>query len=94
MKAPASASDSWVDHDKVHGPGVEVARARKEHERPREDVEARDLVADVHQDRVRAADQDDTLHGRHQGGTRAEIARESDDRRPGYGAVATSTVFL
>ena len=41
--------------------------------------------------RVRAPGEHHTFHGCHQGRARPEIAGESDDRRPGYCAVATST---
>jgi hypothetical protein len=82
-QAPPGAADPGIHHHEVDGSSAEVARARKKHERARENVEARHLMADVDQHRVRAAGQHDTLHGRHQGRARTEIAGKGDDRRPG-----------
>ena len=61
----------------------EGKRARKEHERAGRHVEARDLVAHVDQNSVRAARQHHRFHGGDQRRAGTEIGGEGDEGRPG-----------
>src|SRR5438445_4722574 len=77
-QAPARAANPGIDHGQVYGSGPEMPGACEEHERAGKDVEPRNLVANVHESRVRAPGQDHRFHRRDQRGTRAKVGREGD----------------